>query len=94
VRQSAWREAQKARTAPVGGLVTEVFFRVGESVPPGQPVLALLPPGQVKARFFVPEAVVGRLQLGRQFRSSATAVRRRFRPTFPSSRTGPNTRRR
>jgi HlyD family secretion protein len=64
VRQSAWREAQKSRTAPVAGLVTDTFFRVGESVQAGQPVLALLPPGQVKVRFFVPEAVVGKLQLG------------------------------
>jgi HlyD family secretion protein len=64
VRQFAWREAQKARTAPVSGLVTDTFFRVGESVQPGQPVLALLPPGNVKARFFVPEGVVGHLQIG------------------------------
>jgi HlyD family secretion protein len=64
LRQSAWREAQKARTAPAGGLVTDTFFRVGEWVQAGQPVLALLPPGNVKARFFVPEGVVGRLQMG------------------------------
>ena len=64
VRQLAWREAQKSRTAPVSGLVTDTFFRVGESVPAGQPVLALLPPGNVKARFFVPESGVGKLQIG------------------------------
>ncbi|NMM10036.1 MAG: HlyD family efflux transporter periplasmic adaptor subunit [Polaromonas sp.] len=64
LRQSAWREAQKSRTAPASGLVTDTFFRVGESVQPGQPVLALLPPGNVKARFFVPEGVVGHLQIG------------------------------
>ena len=64
VRQLAWREAQKSRTAPVSGRVTDTFFRVGESVPAGQPVLALLPPGQVKARFFVPESAVGSLQVG------------------------------
>ncbi|WP_296447147.1 HlyD family secretion protein [Rhodoferax sp. UBA5149] len=64
VRQSAWREAQKSRTAPVAGLVTDTFFRVGEAVQAGQPVLALLPPGNVKARFFVPEGAVGKLQMG------------------------------
>lgn len=64
LRQSAWREAQKARTAPASGLVVDTFFRVGEWVQAGQPVLALLPPGNVKARFFVPEGVVGRLQMG------------------------------
>ncbi len=64
LQQSAWREAQKSRTAPVGALVADTFFRVGEWVPPGQPVLALLPPGNVKARFFVPESAVGQLQIG------------------------------
>ena len=64
LRQSAWREAQKSRTAPAAGLVADTFFRVGESVQAGQPVLALLPPGNVKARFFVPESAVGHLQLG------------------------------
>jgi HlyD family secretion protein len=64
VRQSAWREAQKSRAAPVAGLVTDTFFRVGEAVQAGQPVLALLPPGNVKARFFVPEGAVGKLQMG------------------------------
>jgi len=64
LRQSAWREAQKSRTAPASGLVTDTFFRVGEWVQAGQPVLALLPPGNVKARFFVPEGVVGQLRPG------------------------------
>ncbi len=64
VRQLAWREAQKSRTAPVDGLVTDTFFRVGESVPAGQPVLALLPPDHIKARFFVPESAMGSLRVG------------------------------
>lgn len=63
-RQSAWREAQKSRTAPADGLVTDTFFRVGEWVQAGQPVVALLPPGNVKARFFVPEGAVGALKMG------------------------------
>ena len=64
LRQSAWREAQKTRAAPVAGTVADTFFRVGEWVQPGQPVVALLPPGNVKARFFVPEAEVGGLRIG------------------------------
>ncbi len=62
--QSAWREGQKSRTAPASGRITDLFFRVGEWVQPGQPVLALLPPGQVKVRFFVPERVLGSLRSG------------------------------
>ena len=62
--QNAWREGQKSRTAPASGRITDLFFRVGEWVQPGQPVLALLPPGQVKVRFFVPESAVGGLRAG------------------------------
>jgi len=42
--------------APVGSLVERVFFRVGEVASTGAPVVVLLPPGQLKARFFIPEA--------------------------------------
>lgn len=64
LRQTEWRSAQKQQAAPVDALVAELFFRQGEFVPAGQPVLALLPPGQVKARFFVPEAEVAKLAPG------------------------------
>lgn len=64
LRQSEWKALQKRQTAPVDARVEEVFFRLGEYVPPGQPVLALLPPGHIKARFFVPEAELGAMALG------------------------------
>lgn len=62
--QAQWRVDQKVQTVPVAGFVTEVSYRVGEWVPAGAPVLTLLPPGAVKARFFVPEARLGQLRLG------------------------------
>ena len=80
VRQFAWREAQKSRTAPVSGLVTDTFFRVGEWVQAGQPVLALLPPGNIKVRFFVPEAEVGALKLGAGGRHRAATAAARLIP--------------
>ena len=64
LRQSQWREAQKQQTAPVDALVSDVFFRAGEFVPAGQPVLALLPPGHIKARFYVPEAELPKVKPG------------------------------
>ena len=64
LRQSKWREAQKQQTAPLDALVSEVFFRVGEFVQAGQPVLALLPPANVKARFYVPEAELVKVKPG------------------------------
>ena len=64
LRQSAWRVEQKAQRAPAAGQISEVYFRVGEYVPAGQPVLSLLPPANRRARFFVPEAELAGLAPG------------------------------
>ena len=62
--QSDWRVNQKQQAAPADALVADVFFQPGEFVGAGQPVVSLLPPGNIKARFFVPEADVGRIHAG------------------------------
>ena len=59
-----WREGQKLRTTPTDAAVFDVMFRVGEWVPAGAPVVALLPPGALKLRFFVPEPQLGRVAVG------------------------------
>jgi HlyD family secretion protein len=64
LRQADWRLAQKQQHAPQGGQVSEVYFRAGEYVGAGQPVLALLPPAQLKARFYVPQAELARVLPG------------------------------
>lgn len=66
LRQSAWRTDQKQQGAPTAALVADVFFQPGEFVPAGQPVVSLLPPGNTKARFFVPEADFAPLHLGQR----------------------------
>jgi HlyD family secretion protein len=63
--QADWRLGQKAQRAPEAGLVQDTLFVQGEWVPAGAPVVNLLPPGNVKVRFFVPEAQVGALEPGR-----------------------------
>lgn len=62
--QQRWRLAQTAQAAPADAEVADTFYRVGEWVAAGQPVLALLPPAQRKARFYVPEPEVGALHPG------------------------------
>ncbi len=64
--QTRWRLGQKQVAAPVAARVEDTLFRVGEWVPAGAPVVSLLEAGAVKARFFVPEAVLPRLQAGGQ----------------------------
>ena len=64
LRQVRWRESQTRQLAPVAAEVAEVYYRVGELVSAGQPVLALLPADRRKARFFVPETEFATLQNG------------------------------
>lgn len=64
--QTAWRVEQMRQSAPMPARVQDVFLRPGEWVSAGQPVLALLPPANRKARFYVPQAVVGGLKLDAQ----------------------------
>lgn len=65
VEQAQWKLDQKQVTAPAKGRVYDTLFRVGEWVPAGSPVVQMLPPQNVKVRFFVPETVVGALRPGR-----------------------------
>jgi len=62
--QAQWREDQRHMTAPMAAQVADTFFRVGEWVPPGQPVVSLLPASHVKARFYVPESELASLAVG------------------------------
>ncbi|MFM2065523.1 MAG: hypothetical protein RLZZ584_432 [Pseudomonadota bacterium] len=64
LHQADWRLRQKRQAAPQAGLVTDTFFRTGEFVSAGQPVLSLLPPDHLKARFYVPEAAIAQLAPG------------------------------
>jgi len=63
--QAAWRLEQKSIAAPVAAQVQDTFFVEGEWVPAGRPVASLLPPANVKARFYVAETVVGSLAPGK-----------------------------
>lgn len=63
--QAAWRLEQKSVASPVTGQVQDTFFVEGEWVPAGRPVASLLPPANVKARFYVAETVVGSLAPGK-----------------------------
>jgi HlyD family secretion protein len=62
--QAQWRTQQKTQTVPVAGFVADITYRVGEWVPAGAPVVTLLPPQNVKARFFLPQDRLGQVRLG------------------------------
>jgi HlyD family secretion protein len=58
------RLARRKATSPVAGSVQQIYYRPGELVPAGRPVVSLLPPGNIKVRFFVPETELPRISLG------------------------------
>ena len=62
--QAQWRAQQKQQSAPVDATVAEVFFQEGEIVGAGQAVVSLLPPQNIKARFYVPESDLAGLHAG------------------------------
>ena len=64
LNSSQTRLARRKVFSPVAGPVQQIYFRAGEMVPAGKAVLALLPPGNLKVRFFVNEATLPRLALG------------------------------
>lgn len=67
-----WSVAQKAQTAPRAALVYDTLFREGEFVAPGAPAVVLLPPENMKVRFFVPEAELTALKAGDTVRIALT----------------------
>jgi HlyD family secretion protein len=62
--QARWVVDQKRQSAPGKGVVDDTLYRVGEWVAAGRPVVSLLPPENVKVRFFVPEPELAPVQVG------------------------------
>ena len=73
-----WCLSQKHQRAPQAGLVFDTLFREGEWVAAGRPVVALLPPQNIKVRAFVPEAQVGAVHTGDAVRVVVDGVERPF----------------
>lgn len=62
--QADWKVAQKSQRAPRPALVADTLFTQGEWVPAGMPVVSLLPPENIKVKFFIPEPLLGSLTIG------------------------------
>jgi len=62
--RAGWSVAQKNQAAPRDGLVYDTLYRQGEFVAAAAPVVVLLPPENIKVRFFVPEAAFATLKAG------------------------------
>lgn len=67
-----WSVTQKSQTAPKASLVYDTLFREGEFVSAGAPIVSLLPPENLKVRFFVPESDFAALKAGDPVRVAIT----------------------
>lgn len=65
-RISEWQQNQRQVSAGQSGWVDDVFYRPGEFVMAGTPVLSILLNGQFKVRFYVPVRILSGLQLGQR----------------------------
>ena len=62
-----WSQTRLARRdahSPGDGTVEQIYFRPGETVAAGKPVVALLPPGNLKIRFFAPQSLLPEIKYG------------------------------
>ncbi|MGA2944353.1 MAG: efflux RND transporter periplasmic adaptor subunit [Xanthobacteraceae bacterium] len=64
LNSSQTKLARRSVFSPVNGAVQEVYYRPGEMVPADRPVLALLPPRNIKVRFFVSETALPNIAYG------------------------------
>jgi HlyD family secretion protein len=62
--RARWSFDQKQQYAPTNALVHDTLYRPGEWVAAGHPLVELLPPANIKARFFVPQAALPRIKPG------------------------------
>jgi HlyD family secretion protein len=65
---SQTRVARRIGFAPIDGTVQQIYFREGETVPPQRPVLSIMPPGNMKLRFYVPETDLPKFSIGDEVR--------------------------
>jgi len=62
--KARWSLDQKQQFAPTNAFVQDTLYRPGEWVAAGNPVVELLPPANIKVRFFVPETALARIKSG------------------------------
>jgi HlyD family secretion protein len=62
--KAKWSFDQKQQFAPADAFVHDTLYRQGEWVAAGNPVVVLLPPENLKVRFFVPETALAQIKTG------------------------------
>ncbi|MBK4714322.1 HlyD family efflux transporter periplasmic adaptor subunit [Enterobacterales bacterium BIT-L3] len=64
--KARWDSQQNTIVAPQDALVYDIIYRRGERPGAGRPIISLLPPENIKVRFFVPEKRLGEVSVGQK----------------------------
>src|ERR1700745_3124183 len=67
---SETRLARRQGFAPVNGTIQQIYFREGEMVQAQRPVLSIMPPSNMKVRFYVSETELPKLSIGDEVKVS------------------------
>jgi len=66
VEAAKWKVEQKTVAAPLAGRIFDTYYREGEVVIAGHPVVSLLVPKRMKLVFFVPETALKNIKIGQK----------------------------
>jgi HlyD family secretion protein len=80
--KAKWAFDQKQQFAPANAFVQDTLYRQGEWVAAGNPVVVLLPPENLKVRFFVPQEVLPNIKTGEKVNVSFDGAARLYSATI------------
>jgi len=79
--KAKWSFDQKQQFAPTNAFVQDTLYRQGEWVTAGNPVVVLLPPDNLKVRFFVPEMLLAKIKTGQSVEVSFDGMAKKYSAT-------------
>ncbi len=77
--KAKWSFDQKEQFAPADAQVHDTLYRQGEFVAAGNPVVVLLPPENLKVRFFVPQELLPQIKVGQSVSIQCDGANRAFK---------------
>lgn len=66
VEKNRWIVSNMQRSALTRGRVADIYYRPGEWVPAGNPVISLMPPENIKVRFFISSSQLVNIKYGQR----------------------------
>jgi HlyD family secretion protein len=79
--KAQWSFDQKQQSAPTNAVVHDTLYRAGEWVAAGNPVVVLLPPENLKVRFFVPQEMLPQIKTGQSVTVQCDGANQAFKAT-------------